>query len=255
MYEKVETYIKTIDWDKRLQREIPLLKESIDHLSSESPLNILDIGCGPGKHLMHLAKEYPQHYFYGFDKNTGFIQYALDHRQKSQQNLHFFDLDFWKSDFSQFPKFDFIYSLGNSLMLIWGENGPKLLFTQIENMMKPTCALFFQILNSEKPRDGYKISKIMESTEGLEYFTMKRFDPDLKAKMMNVEFLTLFKKKNETKYSIEKNLSAWVLVSRQDLEEILRNLGFEEINFWENYTKSPLNPDSSDSLLGCGKRK
>ena len=140
-------------------------------------------------------------------------------------------------------------------MLIWGENGPKLLFTQIENMMKPTCALFFQILNSEKPRDGYKISKIMESTEGLEYFTMKRFDPDLKMKIMKVEFLTLFKKKTETRYSIEKNISAWVLVSRLALEEILRNLGFEEITFWENYTKAPFKSDSSDSLLCCANRK
>jgi SAM-dependent methyltransferase len=253
MYDQVETYIKTIDWDKRLQREIPQLKENINHLYSESPLNILDIGCGPGKHLLHLAKEYPQHNFYGFDINAGFIQYAKDHSQK-QQNLHFFEIDFWESDFSQFPKFNFIYSLGNSLMLIWGVHGPRPLFYQIGKLMEPTSVLFFQILNSEKPRDGYKISKIMESTEGLEYFTMKRFNPDLKAKMMNVEFLTLFKKKNETKFSIEKNLSTWVLVSSHDLDKILRNLGFEEINFWENYAKSPLNPDSSDSLLCCANR-
>ncbi|MHA1475666.1 MAG: hypothetical protein ACTSQ5_10820 [Promethearchaeota archaeon] len=69
MYQNIEIYLKIIDWDKRLQREIPVLKEIINSITSnksKKPLKILDIGCGPGIHLLELAKSYPAIHFGGF---------------------------------------------------------------------------------------------------------------------------------------------------------------------------------------------
>lgn len=79
MYQNIEIYLKIIDWDKWLQREIPVLEEILNSIRSNKPkksLKILDIGCGPGIHLLELAKKYPDHNFYGIDHDSDMIQYA-----------------------------------------------------------------------------------------------------------------------------------------------------------------------------------
>lgn len=255
MYQNIEIYLKTIDWDKRLKREIPVLKEILDSIPSKKTLRILDIGCGPGIHLLELAKNYPEYSFYGIDRDFDMIQYAITKSASEAHHLQYISGDVLSDSFLINNKFDFIFSLGNSLSLIWGESSIESLLGKISESLNEKGILFFQILNSDNPRTGYKKSKIIQISEGMEVFTMKRFEPVLSQKILKVEFISFIKKKEDKNYEHQVKSSVWQLISMNDLENILQNRGFSDVKFWENYSKAPLQPKTSDSLLCFAKKK
>jgi len=255
MYQNIEIYLKTINWDKRLQREIPVLKEIINSIPSKKPLKILDIGCGPGIHLLELAKSYPDYSFYGIDYDFDMIQYAIEESKPEANHLQYISGDVLSDSILINNKFDFIFSLGNSLSLIWGESSIESLLGKISESLNKDGILFFQILNSDNPRSGYKNSKIIQLSDDQEVFTMKRFEPDFSQNILKVEFISFIKKKEEENYKHQVKSSVWQLISMKDLEKILHKNGFSDIQFWENYSKAPLQPKTSDSLLCCAKKK
>ena len=55
-------------------------------------------------------------------------------------------------------------------------------------------------------------------------------------------------------YDHKVSKSSWQLISLNELESILKKNGFLEIQFWENYSKNPLDPKNSDSLLCLAKK-
>jgi SAM-dependent methyltransferase len=255
MYQNIEIYLKIIDWDKRLKREIPVLKEILDSIPAKKPLKILDIGCGPGIHLLELAKFNPNYSFYGIDHDFDMIQYAIAESKPEKHHLQYISGDFLSDSFLINNKFDFIFSLGNSLSLIWGESSIESLLGKISESLNTGGMIFFQILNSDNPRSGYKISKIVQLSDDYEVFTMKRFEPDFSQKILKVEFISFIKKKEDENYKHQVKSSVWQLISMMDLERILQKKGFSDIKFWENYSKAPFQPKTSDSLLCCAKKK
>ncbi len=258
MYQNIEIYLKIIDWDKRLQREIPVLKEilnSIPSKNSRKPLKILDIGCGPGIHLLELAKIYPDYSFYGIDHDFDMIQYAIEESKPEAHHLQYISGDVLSDSFLDSNNFDFIFSLGNSLTLIWGKSSIESLFRKISENLNENGVLFFQILNGDNPRKGYKKSKIIQLSDGMEVFTMKRFEPDLSQKILKVEFISFIKKLEDKNYEHQVKSSVWQLISTKELEKIMQKNRFSDIKFWENYSKAPLQPKISDSLLCVATKK
>ena len=258
MYQNIEIYLKIIDWGKRLQREIPVLQEIINSILSKKPkktLKILDIGCGPGIHLLELAKKYPDHNFYGIDQDSDMIQYATEESKPEAHHLQYISGDVLSDSFLDNNNFDFIFSLGNSLTLIWGKSSNESLFQKISENLSEKGELFFQILNGDNPRKGYKKSKIIQLSDNMEVFTMKRFEPDFTQNILKVEFISFIKKLEDKNYEHQVKSSIWQLISTKDLEKILNKNGFSDIFFWENYSKAPLQPKASDSLLCFAKIK
>ncbi|QEE16087.2 class I SAM-dependent methyltransferase [Promethearchaeum syntrophicum] len=257
MYQNIEIYLKIIDWDKRLRREMPVLKEiinSIHHKNNKKPLRILDIGCGPGIHLLELAKKYPDYNFYGIDRDLNMIEYAISESKAEARHLKYISGDVLSDSFLINNKFDFIFSLGNSLSLIWGESSIENLLGRISESLNKDGMLFFQILNSDNPRKGYKKSNIIQISDDQEVFTMKRFEPDFSQNILKVEFISFIKKKGDENYEHQVKSSVWKLISMKDLEKILKKIGFSDIRFWENYLKAPLKLKTSDSLI-CKAKK
>ena len=254
MYQNVEIYLKSIDWNKRLQQEIPVLKEIINSIPAKKQLKILDIGCGPGIQLLELAKNYPDYTFYGIDHDFDMIQYAIKESKPEAHHLHYISGDVLSDSFLINNKFDFIFSLGNSLSLIWGESSIESLFGKISESLNENGIFFFQILNSDNPRKGYRKSNIIQISEGREVFTMKRFEPDLSQNILKVEFISFIKKQDDENYEHQVKFSVWQLISMKELEKILQKNGFSDLIFWENYSKTPLQPKTSDSLLCVAKK-
>ncbi len=258
MYQNIEIYLKIIDWDKRLQREIPVLEEimnSIPPKNNKKPLKILDIGCGPGIHLLELAKKYPNYSFFGIDRDFDMIEYAISESKSDAHHLQYISGDVLSDSFLINNKFDFIFSLGNSLSLIWGESSIESLIGKISKSLNEDGMLFFQILNSDNPREGYKKSKIIQISDDQEVFTMKRFEPDFSQSILKVEFISFIKKKEDESFKHQVKSSVWQLISMSDLDNLLHKNGFSDLKFWENYSKVPLQLKTSDSLLCCAKKK
>ncbi len=84
---------------------------------------------------------------------------------------------------------------------------------------------------------------------------MKRFEPDLEQNILKVEFISFIKKLEDKNYEHQVKSSVWQLISTKDLEKILQKNEFSDIIFWEHYSKAPLQPKTSDSLLCVAKKK
>jgi SAM-dependent methyltransferase len=254
MYENIETYLKTIEWDKRLAREIPVLKDIIDSIANKDILKILDVGCGPGKHLYELAQIFSKHEFLGIDISSEMISYARNQTKSQDLLIKYMEGDLTTDSSFLGDKYDFIFSTGNSLALIWGQSTPKTVLGVLSDKITDGGCLFFQILNNDKPRQGYMTSKVIQKSDKSETFTLKRFEPDFSKQVMNIEFVSLTKSASGTKFIPEMTKNSFPLIPSSEIRSILVLNGFSDIQFWENYSFETFNPIESDSLL-CLARK
>jgi len=254
MYKNIETYLNTIEWDKRFAKEIPVLRDIIDSIDKKDELKILDLGCGPGKHLQQLAQLFPNHEFFGIDIDSKMISYAKHQADSQSLSIKYIEGDLNTDSSTLRDKYDFIFSTGNSLALIWGKTSPKTVLGILSDKVTDGGCLFFQILNNDKPRQGYMTSKVNQTSDGSETFTLKRFKPDFSKQVMNIEFVTLTKSTSGNKFVPEMTTNFFPLIPSSEIRSILSSNGFSEIKFWENYSLETFNPIESDSLL-CLARK
>jgi SAM-dependent methyltransferase len=243
-----------------MEREIPLLTDllnSVDSNTTKSKTTVLDLGCGPGKHLQELCQIFPDYHFSGVDLSQGMINYAKDQARLHNYNISYYVNDFLADIELNPATFDMIYSLGNSFALIWGNPpaSPEQLIYKVSQHLNPGGILFFQILNSENPRKGYWKSKITKISETNEVFTLKRFEPDLSTKRMNVEFVSFTRNLAENSFNHDVKSSSWPLITAKEITTILHANGFTDVQFWENYQKSPLTPSTSESRLCFARKK
>lgn len=262
-----EIYLHTIDWSSRLRREIPVLREIIGKIKksennkskNREKIRILDLGCGPGKHLAELVQFFPNDEFSGLDLSPEMIKIAIEqlNQRNSQQNgnykpkINYFTQDFLEinPDGDEFGKFHFIYSLGNSILLMMQNHTPKKVFTHISQFLERQGYFFFQILNNEKPRQGYVASSICETENGDKFYTLKRFQPNYAHNLMEVEFMEAFQPEEAKKPQINVHKSKWPLITHLEIVNILKSLGFSVIQTWGNYAKENYNHKKHDSLL------
>lgn len=255
-YEKehVKNYIKTVNWDKRLDREIPFLT---DIFQKHNCKNICDLGCGPGKHALRMAKTFN---VTGIDIDDNMIAYANEQLQNQNiPNLSFMQGNFIEhsANIEQFKEnFDGLYSLGNALMIIWTNSEPRTVVEILKHLsyyIKSGGSLFFQILNSDNPRHGHVVSKISQNEQGENSIQVKHFIPvDNK---LYTTFSTLKWKSNEQDIKVADTRKGWLkLVPLEDLKRYLEEAGFENMTFYEDYSGKPLKKES-DSLLCFAKKK
>ena len=254
MYKKIETYLTAIEWDKRFAKEIPVLKDIIDSIDIKDGLKILDVGCGPGKHLYELSQLFPNHKFFGTDISSEMISYAKHQADSQNLSINYMEGDLSTDSSLLRDKYDFIFSTGNSLALIWVQSSPKTVLDMLSDKVTDGGCLFFQILNNDKPRQGYMTSKVIQKLDKSETFTLKRFEPDFSKQVMKIEFVSLTKTTSGNKFIPEMTTNSFPLIPSSEIRSILILNEFSDIKFWENYSLKTFNPIESDSLL-CLARK
>ena len=110
--EKIEATTKT---QTAKDVELHALEQAFNHLNLNlnSPLRILEAGCGNGINLFWLNSKYPELVLTGFDYIPEMIDSALEQRKKLK--IPHENLDFLVSSFENFvnagPKFDLIFTV------------------------------------------------------------------------------------------------------------------------------------------------
>ncbi|MHA1791097.1 MAG: class I SAM-dependent methyltransferase [Promethearchaeota archaeon] len=251
MNEDALVYFKTINWSARMSRELPVLKEIISMLAPRESISVLDLGCGPGLHLIELKKFFPNIEFVGADNDAGMLEIGAHEAEKQGVDVSFLVKDLVNEpDYSLKGKFDFVYSLGNTLNLIINQKKIEDVMSAIGDLIKDDGVFFFQILNNSKPRDGYVISKVIRNDEETkEYFTVKRFEPRLENNEMQVEFLSFTRELKDDKLEFKITKASWLLYSFPQIVSALKIAGFSRFQAWANYSKDKFIEDCSGNLL------
>ena len=255
--QQVRNYVKSVNWQKRLNKEIPFLSKLF---LSHDYSTICDLGCGPGMHAIHLAKAQKTFRVTGLDIDQNMITYANESaKEEKLLNLSFIRGNFLQTNSLEQLKefFDVLYTLGNALMIIWTNNenfSVTDIFRALAYFIKPGGGLFFQILNSDAPRKGHIVSKISTNEQGENQILVKHFlAVDNK---LFTTFSTMNWKKDENEIKISESRGGYLkLVSLEDLKTSMNEAGFADFEFFENYDGEPLNPTFSDSLMCFARKK
>lgn len=247
--DQVKNYVKSVNWNKRLDKEIPFLTKFFKDLGYKE---ICDFGCGPGMHASRLAKE-KTFKVTGLDIDENMIAYASE--LAKLQNLP--NLSFQRGNFLEHPdqqfkeKFDVIYTLGNALMIIWTNSDPTSVVEILKSLsyyIKSGGGLFFQVLNSDAPRSGHVVSNISQNEEGENQILVKHFLPV--GEKLYTTFSTMKWKGDDTMIKVVDNRKGFLkLVPLDKMKSFLEEAGFKNFQFFENYDGDPLRQNESDSLM------
>ncbi len=134
-------YNNTIDWTKRLQREMPFLQQSLVNARGR----VLDLACGTGKHVIALAEKGVS--AVGLDISERMIESAKEKSTSLGLDITWIVDDMVKFPSYVEPPFDLVLCLGNSLALMDDMSSVKRLLKSVQGILAPDRYFVFQVLN------------------------------------------------------------------------------------------------------------
>jgi glycine/sarcosine N-methyltransferase len=238
-------YDNSIDWDARLNREIPFL---LTHFVQGVSARILDIACGSGRHSIALAEK--SHSVTGFDNSQSMINAAQELANEKGVSV-----DFLKADMLEFVEmvgtgFNLAICLGNSLALLPSFEQVAQVIEHVHTILDTEGIFIFQVLNFEEIiKTDFLVfpNKFGQTKNGQDVIFSRQF------------VLSDFKNKPQLKIASQvKNEDGWVThVKHQSvlhldhawLTKIMTETGFSRIELFGDYSETPFVADSHRSLV------
>jgi 2-polyprenyl-3-methyl-5-hydroxy-6-metoxy-1,4-benzoquinol methylase len=224
-------YDNSIDWESRLNREMPFLLSLIEN--KEKP-HVLDMACGSGRHSVFLAAYGAE--VIGIDSSKSMIQAAKNHAKEHGVSPKFIIVDMEKIRDRVEGPFDLIICLGNSLALVHDIDALRQVVKDAFQMLRDGGSFVVQVLNFEEIH-----------WSGFRNFPMKT------GKLSNGEEITFARLFEHTDYpfsstlvmsAFRKQKGEWISeVSTQKvlnlkhdkMKSILQEAGFSFIEFYSDF--------------------
>lgn len=151
----------------------------VNRIEMENPVNIFDMGCGPGNSTKVLSDKFPNAFVMGGDNS----QNMLDEAKNKYPNLKFIHFDA-RSDFDKIDKkFDVVFS---NACIQWVPNHPVLIRNMMRilndggilavqtpmNYKEPIHIIISEITKSKKWRDKFSNPRVFCNLTQSEYFDL-----------------------------------------------------------------------------------
>ncbi len=238
-------YDRSIDWDRRLAREIPFILKT---LGDRQSARVLDLACGSGRHAIALAEQ--GHEVIGVDKSTTMINEAKSLAKGLDNPPEFIVANILDISPMTTGKFDLALCLGNSLALLETVDQVKQLIKTINGILTQEGAFVIQVLNFRSIlRDGFAyfpIKGVYDSGEVRYLFA--RFFQHHKDKNYSTLVMTSFKKERNSWATVMASQNV-LRLDKEILQEILSDCQFVTVEFYSNYHEHPLNQDKDRSIV------
>ena len=230
-----KTLAKTIDWEKRLNNEMPFILSLIRNTGGKQ---ICDLGGGTGRHSLYLQQK-------------GYNVTLVDPDTESLEEAKKIGVEkVICASFSDFNKnvsgLDFILCIGNGLASLPQNEFPAFI-QNCHRVLHKKGALFIQILNFDfiQSQEYFVISsKVYENILFLRFI-----EPFDKEKMI---FHLVMTDLNSQETVIEKrNFNVYFADS---ISEMLLNNGFKKVNFYADFKGTPYNKDSGRDTIFCATK-
>ena len=235
-------YDLLINWEKRLLTEIPFLKNLLKDI--KPPINtILEVGCGTGHHaaVLHNKLEYR---VTGVDIEETMIEEARRRVPDAEMLVG----DFLDPELLKERSFDSIISLGNSVGLIASNSNFEIIITRFAQFIrKSKGVLIFQLLNTEKEREGWSPPRSVIDERG-EYVFLRGFTTT--ENFIHPEIITLFRLEKSADWQLTTTGRSNIpRVNHTELSLLLKRHGFNRIRVFGNYKQSAFDSSTSQDMI------
>lgn len=140
-----------VDSASRTEESIDRTIEFLSGFCENSPIDILDLGCGPGLYLEKLAEK--GHNCTGIDYSENSISYARNQAKEKGLSINYLHQNYLDLDFEN--QFDLIILIYTDLGVLLPKDRDRLL-DKIHKALKPGGVFIFDLLNERNLNEKFQ---------------------------------------------------------------------------------------------------
>jgi len=238
-------YVQTVNWSRRLSRELPFYSRLFDRSSVR---HVSDVGCGPGRHAAAFAG-------WGLtvtavDADPGMLVLAREHAREKNVSIDFVHADFFTLGEKVHGPFDVVVCVGNSFPALEGSNQRLPVLKTFARLLRPDGLLVLHVLNYDRVHEDLDAGgpvQVITSPDGRFRF-MKSFQRSGSHLDLCIEF-------KEIDGPGGRFIRRLYPVSERQLRLEVESAGMSVADIYGDYAFAPFDLRSSRDLILVGHRR
>lgn len=246
LFDSAEWYDRSINWDARLKRELPLLREVFGPPAAGG---LLDAGCGPGRQVVALARE--GYCITGLDRSAEMIAIGKQHAAEAGVDAAFVQADYANLAAAG-ANFDGILCLANSLAAAGSAEAVQSALGAMAAALRPGGHVVINVLNFAKMRTEHPAVRgpRIATHEGREYVSTRIYN--FVGGSVEVTNVTLWKEGGAWKQFA--GVGKPFAIESEALFAALKTANLTLEAAYANYARDPFDPMKSDDLVIVARR-
>lgn len=195
----------------------------------DNPQTLLELGCGTGKFGAKFSRDGFQ--IFGLDKSIEMLQIA---RVRAYKNFRIFCADM--KDFSLSVKFDFIFSVHDTINYFLNINDLSKVLKSVKQIMHKDSIFMFDITTEYNIKKYFFNNKTDYSVRGIDVEWANEYDDDRKL----IYSLLTFKSDRiaDTEMHVQR------IYSVNEIQTLLKRENLEIIDIFSDYSFNPVEEDT-----------
>ncbi len=196
----------------------------------ESPEAILELGCGTGRFGAKFSRD--DYYIYGMDKSLDMLKIA---KIRAYKRFHIFCGDM--TDFHLSKKFDFIFSVHDTMNYLLRYDDIRKVFKCVKRIMHKDSIFMFDITTEHNIKINFEGQSTHYNVGGMDIEWSNEYDEKKKLVYSTLDF----QKKdgyNESEMHIQR------IYSVDEIKKLLEKENLEVVDIFSDYSFSSVKKDS-----------
>lgn len=212
---------------------------------TDSPINekeILDIGCGTGNLSILIAKKFKQ--VTAIDLDNEMLDIAEE--KSTENNIDFKNINMLSiSEIFMPNSFDVVSCFGNTLVHLNSTDQISSFFENVKTVLKPNGKFLIQIINYDRILEKNIDHLPTIEKNNIKFERLYSYDNDAN----RISFETILTDKTSDNKII--NEIYLIPLRKKEIENLLINAGFSDIEFYGNFKRDKLTLDSTPLILSA----
>ena len=246
LFDSAERYDKSINWEARFGRELPMLQKVLGPPRAQG---LLDAGCGTGRHARALAGL--GYTVVGADLSADMIRIARRDSATAAPSPEFVIAAFEGMQDVVQREFDGLYCLGNALAAAGTREAVRRALAEFGLCLRPGGRLFCQILNFARMRKEQPCVRGPRRAvvENREYVSVRLFH--FREDQAEVTNVTLW---HDGDWQKRAHCAYLYPMELGEFRAFCEQAGMRVDYVWGDYARSPFDPERSVDLLLAATR-